>query len=63
MSPVKLLVRKYLISGKKRFFILRLKTILSVVFYERKNIIFYEQNSKLTTNNTFNSVFLIRIFP
>ena len=33
--------------------ILRLKIILSIVSYERKNIIFYEKNSKLAKNNTF----------
>ena len=35
--------------------ILRLEMILSGVFYERKNIIFYEKNLKLRKNNTFNS--------
>ena len=28
--------------------------------YERKNITFYERNSKLTKNNTFNNVFVIQ---
>ena len=36
--------------------------ILSVVSYEVKNIIFYEKNLKRTTNNTFNSVFVISFF-
>ena len=35
--------------------ILRLEMILSVMSYGRKNIIFYEQNLKLTENNTFNN--------
>ena len=35
--------------------ILRLEMILSGVFYERKNMIFYEKNLKLRKNNTFNS--------
>ena len=30
--------------------------------YERKNIIFYEKNFKLTINNTFNNIFLNKIF-
>ena len=36
--------------------ILRLEMILSVVSYEKKNIIFYEKNLKPTTNNTFNDL-------
>ena len=52
------------ISGKKSFsMILRLEMILSVVFYERINIIFYEKNLKLTKNNTFNNVFCNTILP
>ena len=35
--------------------------ILSVVSYERKNILFYKKNIKLTKNNTFN-VFAIEFF-
>ena len=35
--------------------ILKLEMILSVAFYE-KNIIFCEENSKLTKNNTFINV-------
>ena len=31
--------------------------MLSVVSYERKKIIDYEKNLKLTKNNTFNNVF------
>ena len=45
--------------------ILRLETVLSIAFYERKNIIFYVKDVKLTKNNTFNhvfSVFLIELF-
>ena len=38
-------------------FILRLEMILSVISYERKNVIFYEKNFKLTKSNTFNNVF------
>ena len=41
--------------------ILRLEMILSVVSYERKNII-HEKNLKLTKNNTFNNVFVIEFF-
>ena len=37
--------------------ILKVEMLLSVVFYERKNIIFYEKNFKLMKNNTFNDVF------
>ena len=37
--------------------------ILLAVSYERKNIIFYEKNLKLTKHNTFNNVFYNRIFP
>ena len=36
--------------------------MLSVVSYERKNIIFYEKNLKLLNNNTFNNVFCNIIF-
>ena len=36
---------------------LRIEIILSVVSYERKNIIVYEKNVKLSNNNTFNNVF------
>ena len=35
--------------------ILKLEMILSVVFYGRKTIIFYEKNLKLTENYTFNN--------
>ena len=30
--------------------------------YERKNIIFYDENLKLTRNNTFYNVFVIEFF-
>ena len=43
--------------------ILGLEIILSVVSSERKNIVFHEQNQKLTKNNTFNDFFFNRIFP
>ena len=47
---------------KKSFsIILKLEMILSVVSYERKNIL-YEKNLKLTKNNTFNNVLWNRIF-
>ena len=36
--------------------ILRFEIILSIVSYERKNIIFYERNLKHTKNNAFNTV-------
>ena len=36
--------------------------ILSVVSRERKNIIFYGKNVKLTENNTFDNVFVIEFF-
>ena len=42
--------------------ILRLEMILSVMFYERKKIIFYEKYLKLKKNNTFNNAFCNRIF-
>ena len=42
--------------------VLRHKIILSVVFYERKNIILNEKNFKLAKNNTFDNVFCKRIF-
>ena len=35
--------------------ILRLKMILSIMSHERKNMIFYEKNLKLSKNNTFNN--------
>ena len=42
--------------------ILRLEIILSsVVFNERKNIIFYKKNLKLTDKNTFNNGFCNKI--
>ena len=51
-------------SRKESFsMILGLKSILSVVFYERKKIILYKQNFKVMNNNTFNNVFCNRIFP
>ena len=40
--------------------LLRLEIILSVMSYERKNIIFHEKNLKVTKNNTIND-FLILI--
>ena len=43
--------------------ILRVEMILPVVFYERINIIFYEQNLNLTKNNNFNNDLWNRIFP
>ena len=43
--------------------VLRFEMILSVVFYKRENIIFYEKHLKLTKNNTFNNVFCNKIFP
>ena len=43
--------------------ILRLEIILLVVSYKWKNIIFHEENFKLTKNNTFNDVFCNRSFP
>ena len=39
----------------------RFEMILSVIFYERKNII-YGKILKLTKNNTFNNGFCNRIF-
>ena len=36
---------------------------LPVLFYKRKNTIFYGKNFKLTKNNTFNNVFCNKIFP
>ena len=36
--------------------ILRLQKLLSDVSYARKNLIFHEENLKLTKNNTFNNV-------
>ena len=42
--------------------ILRLEMILLVVFYERKNVIFYEKYLKVTKNNTFNNYLLKIIF-
>ena len=43
--------------------ILGIEVILSIVFYERKKIIFYGKNLELTKNNTANNVFLYQIFP
>ena len=37
--------------------------ILTIVFYERENMIFYGKNLKLTKNNTLNNFFCDRIFP
>ena len=37
--------------------ILKVEIILLAVFYERKNIILYVKNLKLTKNNTFNNAF------
>ena len=46
------------VSGEESFSIIsRHKMILSVTFYERNNIIFYEKNLKYTINITFNNVF------
>ena len=42
--------------------ILRFEMILSVVSYERNNIIFHEKSLKLPKNNNFNNVFCNRIF-
>ena len=36
--------------------ILRLEMVLSVMFYERKNMIFHRKNLKLAKNNTFHNV-------
>ena len=36
--------------------------ILSIVSYERKNIIFYDKNLKLRKNNYFNNVFCNQTF-
>ena len=36
--------------------------ILSVVSFERKNIIFYKKNFKHTKNNTINNTFVIEFF-
>ena len=41
---------------------LGLEIILSVVFCERNNIIFYEKNLKRMENNTINNFFCNRIF-
>ena len=50
------------VSGKRIFsMILRVKMI-SVLFYERKNTIFYEKNLKFTRNNTFINVFCNGVF-
>ena len=43
--------------------ILKHEIILPVVSYDKKNIIFYEKNLKLTKNNTFNNVSCNKIFP
>ena len=43
--------------------ILRLEMVLSVVSDGRKNIIFYEKNSKLKKSNTFINVSCNRIYP
>ena len=60
---LKILVLKIRSLRKNRFsMILRLEIILPVMSYERKNIIFYEKNLKLTKNKTFNNVLFIRIF-
>ena len=37
--------------------------ILSVRFYGRKNMTFYEENVKFPKNNTFNNEFCNRLFP
>ena len=51
------------VSRKKSFSaISKHEIILSVVFYERKNIIFYERNLKFTKNNTFNNIICDTIF-
>ena len=42
--------------------ILRHEIILSVMYYERKIIIFYGKNFKLTKNHTFNNFFGIDFF-
>ena len=45
---------------KKSFsMIIRLEIILSVVFYGRKKITFYEKNLKLMKNNTLNNIFFV----
>ena len=43
--------------------ILRLEIISSTLSYVRKNMIFHENIVKLTKNNTFNNVFVIKYFP
>ena len=48
-------------SQKKKIFMILILEILSVVSYDRKNIIFQEKNLKLTKNNTFN-FFVIEFF-
>ena len=42
--------------------ILRIVMILSIVSYERKNTIFYEQNLNLRKNNYFNNIFFNSTF-
>ena len=49
------------LRNKSFSMISRLEMILLVVYYERKNINFYEQDSKITENNTFNNAFGNRI--
>ena len=44
----------------KKYFVIKEKIITSLM---KKNIIFYEKNSKLTKNITFNKVFCNGIFP
>ena len=41
---------------------LRIEMILSIVFHERKNIIFYEKNLIFMKNDTFNNVFCNKFF-
>ena len=60
---VKILIMPNIRSAEKSFaMILRLEMISSAAFNERKNIIFYEQNSELTKNNTCNNFFYTKIF-
>ena len=54
---VRIIAAPTLFAGKSFSMILRLEIILSVVFHERKNIIIYKKNLKLSKNNTFNDVF------
>ena len=51
------------VSGNNKFsVILRFEMILSVMSYERKNIIFYGRNLKFTKKNTFDHFFVIEFF-